>query len=87
MHRLLRMGFVRIAYPEGDKDRQSSIWTGDPMEKDGGHICMLDPFFHLGRPLLCALMSLRFPNGQPRSATKTCLGLRRVSNAVCELGK
>jgi hypothetical protein len=69
-----RMGFVRIACPEGDKDRQSSIRTGDPMEKDGGHICMLDPFSHLDRPLLRALVSLRFANGQPRSATKTCLG-------------
>jgi hypothetical protein len=84
MHRLLRMGFVRMAYPEGDQDLQSSIWTGDPMEKDGGHICMLDPFFQLDRPLLLALMSLRFCK---RSATKTCLEIRRVSNAVCELGK
>jgi hypothetical protein len=47
MHRLLRMGFVKMACPEGDKDLQSSIWTGDPMEKDGEHICMLDPFFPL----------------------------------------
>lgn len=63
MHRLLRMGFVKMACPEGDKDLQSSIWTGDPMEKDGEHICMFDPFFQLDRPLVRALMSLRLSNG------------------------
>jgi hypothetical protein len=45
MGRLLPMGFARMACPEGVQDQQSSIWTGDPMKKDGGHICMLDPFF------------------------------------------
>lgn len=29
--RMLCMGFVRMACPEGEEDRQSSIWSGDPM--------------------------------------------------------
>jgi hypothetical protein len=59
--RMLCMGFVRMACPEGEEDRQSSIWSGDPMEKDGGHICILDS---RPTPSVCPGVPAS-PNGQP----------------------